>query len=633
MNAKKCLAGLMAVLFAVLSLALPLPGTSTAPLLEAAASDTYPELSIEQKTLTVSEAAGQTVTLDVNLNSPALTRFLLMLHCDERLQDVEIESVTVQHLGEYTAFSEKHLDSDNYQAFLWKSAEERSFDEEILRMTVTLPEDVEPGDTFSVSYLSSSPLTGEVCEWNNNLTGMQYADSLVYLNGGIQIVEDQPTSGSCGDDLTWEFDKSTKTLTISGTGKMDDYGTRPWKNLNIVQAVFCSGVTSIGDNAFSGCKSLSFVKFPDTLSYIGDNAFGHTGLYSVVFPDNDICIEGAFQHCDRLNYVSFSESMQDIERMIFEGSENIQGVIFNNPTSYPDAYISPDIFNRFETFHGTIYGYANSVSQTLAEAKGYNFEIIENAPEISEYTLGEITWDFDESSGILTISGTGNMMNYRFDMDDESLQPEWYDLRDSIKGVVIEEGITSIGAGAFYNCVNLESIKLPDSLKIIGFAPFENCNSITSITIPSNVAFIAEGAFYSCKKLSSIVIENPRCEIFDAFDTILNNDVTYNGIIYGYPNSTAQAYAEKYGYTFESLGAAPEPTTEPTTDEPTDEPTTVPGDLNSDSTLDLTDLILLQKYLLAAEPLTAEQLSAADLDGDGVCDVYDLALMKHTLLS
>lgn len=450
-------------------------------------------------------------------------------------------------------------------------------------------------------------------------------DSVVQVQDG----EELPTSGTCGENLTWEFDESTKTITISGTGEMYDfYGDQPWKNLNIEQAVFCSGITSIGNNAFAGCKSLSFVKFPGTLSYIGMNAFGHTGLFSVIFPDTDVVIDlWAFQYCDRLSYVSFSESMQDIERNIFEGSENIQGVIFNNPD--PDVYIEPDTFGEYKTFHGTIYGYANSAAQNFAEVKGYNFDLIENAPEIPEVTITEttttapgtteeITWDFDEDLGILTISGTGNMRNYRFDIKDESLQPEWYDLRDSIKGVVIEEGITSIGAGAFYNCVNLESIKIPDSLKIIGFAPFENCNSITSITIPSNVTFIAEGAFYSCKKLSSIVIENPRCEIFDAFDTILNNNVTYNGIIYGYPNSTAQAYAEKYGYKFEIIGTSPSPT---------------PGDLNSDSTLDLTDLILFQKYLLAVEPLTAEQLSVADFDGDGVCDVYDLALMKHALLS
>ena len=81
-----------------------------------------------------------------------------------------------------------------------------------------------------------------------------------------------------------------------------------------------------------------------------------------------------------------------------------------------------------------------------------------------------------------------------------------------------------------------------------------------------------------------------------------------------------------------------EPPTEPSTDatEPTtEEPTTpqpVSGDVNADEELNILDAILMQKYLLCMEALTAEQCSAADLNGDGCVDVFDLALLKRELL-
>ena len=91
---------------------------------------------------------------------------------------------------------------------------------------------------------------------------------------------------------------------------------------------------------------------------------------------------------------------------------------------------------------------------------------------------------------------------------------------------------------------------------------FESCYVLTSVTIPDIVTSIGEGVFTECSSRTSIVTENPDCEIYDSSRTINNGyidgDPNFNGTIYGYEDSTAQAYAEKYGYTFESLGAAPE---------------------------------------------------------------------------
>ena len=83
------------------------------------------------------------------------------------------------------------------------------------------------------------------------------------------------TSGKCGDNLTWKLD-SAGTLTISGTGKMYDYEYNPgapWMGDAVKKAVIQSGVTYIGQFAFSGCPSLANVEMADTVTEIGSEAF------------------------------------------------------------------------------------------------------------------------------------------------------------------------------------------------------------------------------------------------------------------------------------------------------------------------------------------------------------------------
>ena len=93
----------------------------------------------------------------------------------------------------------------------------------------------------------------------------------------------------CGEDLTWELNGNT--LTISGTGAMYDYydpSGRPWNSYaqQIREVVIGNGVTSIGNYAFSECRALESVTFAEgsKLESIGECAFVSTRLTSVEIP-------------------------------------------------------------------------------------------------------------------------------------------------------------------------------------------------------------------------------------------------------------------------------------------------------------------------------------------------------------
>ena len=87
-------------------------------------------------------------------------------------------------------------------------------------------------------------------------------------------------------------------------------------------------------------------------------------------------------------------------------------------------------------------------------------------------TLGELTWTLDQK-GTLTISGIGIMPDY-----DYNYSASWLSVKDDIYNVVIEEGVESIGYGAFYDCEELKSIIIPKSVKKIHKDAFKGCKNL-----------------------------------------------------------------------------------------------------------------------------------------------------------
>ena len=130
--------------------------------------------------------------------------------------------------------------------------------------------------------------------------------------------------------------------------------------------------------------------------------------------------------------------------------------------------------------------------------------------------------------------------------------------RDSAVTSVSMSSVTKIESGAFKMCGFLEKVKLSTKLKTIGSGAFADCPLITEIDLPESVTSVGETAFGNDKSLASVTFRNPLCEIFDKNTTVFNStsNVTFSGNIVGYDNSTAQKYAEKYGYKFQSLGAS-----------------------------------------------------------------------------
>lgn len=137
-------------------------------------------------------------------------------------------------------------------------------------------------------------------------------------------------------------------------------------------------------------------------------------------------------------------------------------------------------------------------------AAGSNNGIITTS-ETSDNKIGEnITYTLNDD-GTLTISGTGEMYNYKSDGWTDDVDSPFH-CNEEIKSVIIENGVTNIGDSVFHTCKNLERVEIPESVTAINYRAFANCEKLNSITLPDNLTYIGGWAFEKCGGLTDIII-------------------------------------------------------------------------------------------------------------------------------
>ena len=190
----------------------------------------------------------------------------------------------------------------------------------------------------------------------------------------------------------------------------------------------------------------------------------------------------------------------------------------------------------------------------------------ENAVGSGSGTTGDCTWELNEY-GTLTIRGNGAMADYASASDCP-----WASFRDDVKYIVVDNGVTRVGSYAFDGMKNAKSVYLSDTLLTVGKGALRS-TGIKSVGIPEGVTQIENIAFRDCKSLKyvslpeSLTVIGGNAFAGAALDSLIfpNKDTQigilscgFNSkmikddsfIIYGYPQSTAKAYADLNGFEF-----------------------------------------------------------------------------------
>ena len=313
------------------------------------------------------------------------------------------------------------------------------------------------------------------------------------------------TSGTCGDDLTWEFDEATGILTISGSGNMEDYssaGYQPWYEFSeeITKVVIEEGVTYISNDAFSECYRLASVELPESLTSIGYRAFyACEALKEITIPDSVTDLgRCALQFCKALESVKLPAGINSIEYALFEGCSGLKTVTIPENVTKIDSYA----FYRCRALTGV------GIPEGVVEIEANAFS------ECTALTAIEIP-DSVTILGSGVFGGCTKLESVKLPANIKKISGDMFSDCSSLSSITIPDSVISLGNSVFSNCSSLTSITIPNSVTSIGNSAFSFCNSLISITIPDSVTRIGNWAFGYCSSLTSITIPDSVISVED----------------------------------------------------------------------------------------------------------------------
>lgn len=331
------------------------------------------------------------------------------------------------------------------------------------------------------------------------------------------IEEENSLSGSCGENATWEFDYST--LTISGTGAMEDYSfydEAPWYEYMyyINRVVIQKGITSIGKNAFWDCEYLTGVTIPEGVESIGDYAFSICKrLRRITIPDGVTHIgRGAFWSCVRLVDITLPESATSIG----EGATSIGDGAFEDCDAIENIALPS--------------GMTSIAARTFSGCRALkNIVIPDGVTSIGERAFS--------SCGLTDIMIPENV---------EYIGEGAFHCCEKLESIVIPDGITSIGDYTFCECSSLTDITLPESVESIGKHAFEK-SAITNITLSDKVTSIGESAFAQCNRLTDVYYGGSE-EKWKEIDISISNGPLINATIHYNYSGTEEEPSKEFTF-------------------------------------------------------------------------------------
>ncbi len=438
-----------------------------------------------------------------------------------------------------------------------------------------------------------------------------------------------------------------------------EYSNNAETDVTIPSKVNGQAVTVIGDRVFNEKKEISSIAIPDSVTQIGNSAFYGTGIRKIVLPSKLKKIGGfAFQSNKKLASVSIPDGVEEIAKNAFAYCEVMTSLSLPNSLKV----LGENAFSGCVALEEVTY-------PSSIEEAGDN--IFFNCIAIKKVTFEKGVTEIP--NGIFYMDNSNSVLDEITIPDGVKKIGDKAFYGTAIKKINIPSSVETIGDGAFWSCLKLGAVKIPSGISKIGKNTFRNCQVLVSVDLPSSIKYIDDSAFYvcdaleeitlpegiieindsafngtglknvvlpesleylgkafgGCKQLTGITILNPDCSIAQDENTICNTTWApligrkYEGVIYGYENSSAQKYAERAGYDFNLIGSAQETTT--TTTAATTKATT--------TTTTSTTTTTTTSKTTPSTPVTttSNDTKYGDVNCDGVVDIEDATLLKSYL--
>ena len=320
-------------------------------------------------------------------------------------------------------------------------------------------------------------------------------------------------------DGTYSIRKGTKIICDEAFRWSKIIGCR-----SLTSLVIPDSVTNIGDYAFAFCRSLTDIIIPDSVTSIGNWAFWNCrSLTDIVIPDSVTSIgDNAFHFCSSLSNIAISDSVTSIGNNAFSDCRSLTDIVIpDSVTNIGDAAFCGCKSLRTIVIPDSVTSIGNNAFCDCSSLS--NLVLPDSVTRIGGGAFsGCFLLEYISIPKNVICLNVNPFVNW--DGKLECLSPNYIYEDDvlfnkdkskivsfrnqNIESYIIPNSVTSIGDAAFSGCRSLSDIVIPNSVSSIGDAAFSGCRSLTEIVIPNSVTSIGGGVFWNCRSLSNIVIPN-----------------------------------------------------------------------------------------------------------------------------
>lgn len=391
------------------------------------------------------------------------------------------------------------------------------------------------GQIIEFYYLSG---TEHLWDFDENGLWNGYEVKPFIPNGEVKFdPEDYVDSGYCGAEpggknVAWGLDENG-TFKLFGKGKMIDYdqnygdsSSAPWEKYkeSVSAIIIENGIENIGNYAFFYFNKIETdIYIPESVKTIGDSAFA--------FATGTIVING---RPERIGERAFSSDYRGYMDLYFmNGSpKDIHNLAFSQDVDLYYLAGTEDLWEFDE--NGLWNGFEVTRYDPNEEIEFDPYYYIASGYCGAEPGGKNLAWGIDKN-GVLNIFGKGEMADYKYGRLENGqwgVNSPWYQYRNDISDIKMEEGITRISNSAFWGIFDIKDLVIPQSVTSIGSDAFHTAIK-GSITIPAAVTEIGSCPFGYCIYLKEINVAKNNPAFASKDGKLYSKDMK---TLYAWPN-------------------------------------------------------------------------------------------------
>lgn len=428
------------------------------------------------------------------------------------------------------------------------------------------------------------------------------------LGGGSMGAAAGSLRGKCGNQVTWSLDPETGEMVLKGSGPVYNFqnshqvlepsqlysgsSAPPWLEYRdqIKRLTVDDGITEIGSWAFAYCENLTQVHLGSQLQTLHASAFDHSALAELQLPESVRWIYDNALSGTALEEITLPAKLIWLGGTAFEDCPNLKEVTIQGAGTQLDMTHGKNcIFSGNDQL--VLKGSSNSLAEEYARIWELSFQAVEQGQWKATGTCGDqLQWYLDVDSGLLKVSGTGDMYDFngRWQMEQEgdpwqhgwrasrTLAP-WEQYVTCIDTVILEDGVTHVGDNAFHECnvrqvhwsntlksigtqaftgSALEVIHFPESLEELEEYSFHYGEELREVTLPEDLRILKIGVFNMCPNLERVYMGRNTVLEDDGIETPFNSNsdeerqMPENLVIFSLQNSLAPKFCRKYEIPF-----------------------------------------------------------------------------------